>query len=125
MHIILRLYGNAKVIHPRDPGWAEAVSDFPDFAGSRQIFDMTIDAVQTSCGTGVPIMTYQKGRLEEELDPFFAEMGPDGVRDYWARKNAKTIDGFDTGILNEHVSVLAPERHPFAETCDQLAKGDR
>ena len=98
--LILRVYGQAKTLHPRDGGWDEAVAQFADMAGSRQIFEMTIDAVQTSCGTGVPIMPLQAERVADELLPFYDDMGPDGVRDYWARKNTVTIDGEDTGILD-------------------------
>ena len=99
--LILRVYGTAKVLHPRDAEWPEAVAQFPDFAGSRQIFDMTIDSVQTSCGTGVPFMRFDADRVADELVPFFEEMGPDGVRDYWRRKNTETIDGFATGLFEE------------------------
>jgi hypothetical protein len=68
-------------------------------AGSRQIFDMTIDKVQTSCGTGVPIMPFARDRGPDELLPFYADMGPEGVKDYWKRKNVESIDGTATGIF--------------------------
>ncbi|WP_120497492.1 pyridoxamine 5'-phosphate oxidase family protein [Kiloniella sp. EL199] len=97
--LILRVYGQASVLHPRDDGWDEALSNFPKAAGSRQIFDMTIDLVQTSCGTGVPEMSLIKSRAEEELLPFYEEMGPEGVKKYWARKNTKSIDEHPTGIF--------------------------
>ncbi|MEL6236661.1 MAG: pyridoxamine 5'-phosphate oxidase family protein [Pseudomonadota bacterium] len=99
--MILRVYGTAQTLHPYDAGWPDAAADFPPMAGSRQIFDMTIEAVQTSCGTGVPEMTLDGQRAEADLVPFFADMGADGVADYWQRKNATTIDGFDTGVLPE------------------------
>lgn len=51
---ILRVYGTAKATHPGEPGWEALVTQFPEMAGSRQIFEMEIDLVQTSCGTGVP-----------------------------------------------------------------------
>ncbi|MEM6906276.1 MAG: pyridoxamine 5'-phosphate oxidase family protein [Pseudomonadota bacterium] len=98
--MILRLYGKAETLHPGDPGWDEAAADFPALAGSRQIFDMEIEMLQTSCGTGVPLMPFAKSRGEEELLPFFEEMGSDGVRDYWQRKNSASIDGKPTGILD-------------------------
>jgi hypothetical protein len=44
-------------------------------------------------------MQFRGQRGEDELLPFYEEMGPDGVRDYWARKNATSIDGFDTGTV--------------------------
>lgn len=97
--LILRLYWQAKVYHPRDPEWQDLVTAFPEIAGSRQIFDLTIDLVQTSCGTGVPIMEYQRPRADTELVPFYAEMGVKGVEAYWGRKNVTSIDGKPTGVL--------------------------
>ena len=99
--LILRVYGSAKTLHPRDPEWADAVAQFPDLAGSRQIFDMTIDSVQTSCGTGVPVMQFEMDRVSDELVPYYDEMGPEGVTAYWRRKNAQTIDGFETGLFQD------------------------
>ncbi|MEO1468710.1 MAG: pyridoxamine 5'-phosphate oxidase family protein [Pseudomonadota bacterium] len=99
--LILRVYGRAATLHPRDPGWAEASAGFPALAGSRQIFDMEIESVQTSCGTGVPEMSVLRSRGETELVPFYAEMGADGVAAYWRRKNARSIDGLPTGIDGE------------------------
>jgi Pyridoxamine 5'-phosphate oxidase len=96
---ILRVYGSAKVIHPRDPEWAGLASRFPAMAGSRQIFVLDIDLVQTSCGTGVPIMSFVAERGPTEMLPFYAEMGEEGVKAYWARKNRLSIDGKATGIL--------------------------
>jgi Pyridoxamine 5'-phosphate oxidase len=95
---ILRVYGTATCVYPRDEAWGELISHFPAMAGSRQIFDMKIDLVQMSCGTGVPEMQFVKQRGPEELLPFYEEMGPDGVRGYWNRKNKLSIDGRETGI---------------------------
>lgn len=97
--LILRVYGTAKVTHPRDPDWHDILRDFPDLAGSRQVFDVEIDIVQTSCGTGVPIMTFERDRADSELVPFYEDMGPDGVEEYWRKKNVETIDGFRTGLI--------------------------
>lgn len=99
--LILRCYGTARVIHPRDTDWDEAIADFPEMAGTRQVFDVAIDLVQTSCGTGVPLMAYQGERAEAELLPFYDEMGPDGLEDYWRKKNVETIDGLPTGLFED------------------------
>lgn len=99
--LILRIYGKATVIHPRDDAWTDAVADFPELAGSRQIFDVAIDSVQTSCGTGVPEMTFVRGRAETELVPYYQEMGAQGVDRYWRKKNVETIDGFQTGLFED------------------------
>ncbi len=104
--MILRVYGQARVFHPRHADWEKLASGFPRLAGSRQIFDLAIDLVQTSCGTGVPVMEYRRPRAEAELLPFYEEMGPSGVQDYWRRKNLTTIDGKPTGVFDD---VLTPE----------------
>lgn len=99
--LILRTYGTAKVLHPRDEGWEQAVADFPKLAGSRQIFDLSIDMIQTSCGTGVPVMEFREGRGETELEPFFEGLGEVGVEAFWRKKNTVTIDGRPTGLFED------------------------
>ncbi|MEM6986536.1 MAG: pyridoxamine 5'-phosphate oxidase family protein [Pseudomonadota bacterium] len=99
--LILRVYGQATVLHPRDAEWSEQLADFPDIAGSRQVFELSIDLVQTSCGTGVPHMELKASRAETELVPFYDDMGPDGVKRYWEQKNTLTIDGKPTGIFED------------------------
>ncbi len=95
---ILRVYGNAKAVHPHDLEWTGLLQHFPVMAGSRQVFELEIDLVQTSCGTGVPEMQFVSQRGPSELLPFYDEMGTDGVRAYWNRKNAVSLDGKPTGI---------------------------
>ena len=98
--MILRVYGQATTSHSRDADWEE-VAGFPSLAGSRQIFDLRLDLVQISCGSGVPIMRFAKNRGEEELVPFYEQMGPEGVIEYWQRKNTVSIDGMITGIFDD------------------------
>ena len=99
--MILRVYGTARVVHPGETEWEAVSAPFPARHGNRQVFVLEVDLVQTSCGTGVPIMAYQEERAEGDLIPFFEEMGEDGVKAYWAKKNMVTIDGKPTGILSE------------------------
>jgi hypothetical protein len=47
-------------------------------------------------------MDFVTGRGETELLPFYADMGPDGVRDFWRRKNLQTVDGKATGIFEDN-----------------------
>lgn len=98
-HLILRTYGKARVIHPRDPEWNEYYTLFPDFAGARNIFVLDIDLVTTSCGSGVPEMSVVRTRGETDLEPFYAEMGPDKVIEFWKKKNVTSIDDYPTGIF--------------------------
>ena len=96
--LILRVYGEARVFHPGDDGWEDHVGRFPTMAGTRNIFELAIDMVQTSCGSGVPFYDYQGQRGEDELLPFYEEMGEEGVQAYWQRKNKLSIDGKPTGL---------------------------
>jgi hypothetical protein len=95
--MILRLYGHGKTYHPYDLDWEEYIGLFPEFPGSRQIFDVQIDIVQTSCGMSVPFMDYEKERAE--LNKWATKKGGDGIQKYWEEKNVKSFDGFETGIL--------------------------
>ncbi len=95
---ILRVYGKAKTTHPENAEWAQLSALFPPMAGSRQIFELEIDLVQSSCGTGVPVMNFVSERGPTELLPFYEDMGEDGVKAYWKRKNTLSIDGKITGI---------------------------
>lgn len=58
---ILRIYGKGSSVHPEEEGFAELAALFPRLPGVRQIFDIRVESVQTSCGWGVPHM-----RLESE-----------------------------------------------------------
>jgi hypothetical protein len=98
---ILRVYGHARVIHPRDPDWAEFYAKFPPMAGARQIYDLAIDLVTTSCGTGIPVFSFQRDRGSTELLPFYADMAGHELADYWTRKNLTSIDGKPTGIFGD------------------------
>ena len=101
--MIMRVYGRASVTHPRHSEWEELVSLFPETAGSRQIFDLSIELIQNSCGTGVPEMEFKRSRGETELAPFYHDMGPEGVRDFWQKKNSLSIDGQPTGAFEDVV----------------------
>ena len=101
MPMTLRVYGRARVVHPRDDDWETLVGGFPELAGSRQIFDLTIEEAATSCGTGVPIMSLDAVRADTELVPFYEAMSDDELREYWAAKNTTSIDGLPTRILSD------------------------
>ena len=96
--MILRVYGAARVVHPGDPDWADLLSLFKPLPGARQIFDLALDLVQTSCGMGVPYFTYSGDR--EQLADWAVKKGDEGVRDYWEQKNQVSIDGIPTRIVD-------------------------
>ncbi len=97
--LILRLYGNAKVIHMRDAQWQELYPRFKPLPGARQIFDMDIDLVQTSCGMGVPLFDYAGDR--EQLIDWAARKGDAGLEQYREEKNRTSLDGKPTHILED------------------------
>jgi len=96
--LILRVYGKARAVHPGDPDWSDLHGRFDRFPGARQVYDLRVDLVQTSCGTGVPVMRFEAERGDTELLPFYEEMGEVGVQNYWSRKNTLSLDGRPTGI---------------------------
>ena len=96
---ILRVYGTAQTIHPRDAEWSECVDKLPAPTGARQYFLVDIDLVQTSCGYAVPLMDYQEDR--QVLAKWAEKRGDDGIRDYWKEKNLVSLDGAPTGVLGD------------------------
>lgn len=91
--LILRLYGHARPVLPQDADWDGLAAHFDLLRGTRQIFDMTVDSVQTSCGWGVPLMTVTKER--ETLAKYHAQA--DEAK--WMDKvggRTRSIDGLPT-----------------------------
>ncbi|NNE21446.1 MAG: pyridoxamine 5'-phosphate oxidase family protein [Rhizobiales bacterium] len=99
--LILRVYGHGTVIHPHDDDWPELAGLFDPLAGARQVIDVRIDLVTTSCGTGVPVLEFRRERGPDELLPFYAEMSEQQQNEYWQRKNLTSIDGKQTGIFGQ------------------------
>ena len=60
--LILRVYGRGSPVVPWDREWEELAAHFILLPGTRQIFDVEVESVQTSCGWGVPLMTLERER---------------------------------------------------------------
>ncbi|WP_445382681.1 pyridoxamine 5'-phosphate oxidase family protein [Robiginitalea sp. IMCC43444] len=97
--LILRLYGTARTLYRSDPEWEELYGHFKDFAGSRQLIDVGVEMVQTSCGMGVPYLEYRGER--DMLEPWAENLGAEGLREYRKNKNSQSLDGLDTGLPQE------------------------
>ncbi|WP_299079933.1 pyridoxamine 5'-phosphate oxidase family protein [uncultured Ruegeria sp.] len=95
--LILRTYGTARMVQTGDEDWAEMAQQFPDHRSARQIYDLTVDLVQTSCGYAVPFMEYQSER--DTMQKWVDGKSDDDIRAYWVEKNQHTIDGKPTGLL--------------------------
>ncbi len=94
--LILRLYGQAKSIHPWEAEWEPLISQFPPLPGTRQIIDMQVDLVHSSCGMGVPFFDYAGER--DQLLNWAEKKGEQGVLDYQLEKNSLSLDNKPTGI---------------------------
>ena len=105
--LILRIYGRGRPVLPADSDWSELAAHFELLPGTRQIFDIAVQSVQTSCGWGVPLMDYEKDRAT--LVKYHAQANPAE----WAAKYSTriaSIDGLparptDRYIAGEHGTV--------------------
>jgi Pyridoxamine 5'-phosphate oxidase len=100
--MILRLYGRGRVLPRGSSAYAELLASAYsglEPPGARQMIALDIEAVQTSCGYSVPTMAFEADR--PILQNWAARKGEDGIREYWREKNARTIDGIPTGILED------------------------
>ncbi len=91
--LILRIYGQGRPILPGDPSWTDAAAHFELLPGTRQIFEIQIESVQTSCGYGVPIMELKKER--PTLVKHHAQTDPQKWLEKTAGRNT-SIDGLPT-----------------------------
>jgi len=98
--MILRLYGEARVIHINDPEWNELFPLFEPLPGARQIFDLSIDLVQSSCGMSVPFYDYVEER--EQLKDWAINKGDENIKKYWKDTNQISLDGKATHILEKN-----------------------
>lgn len=96
--LIMRLYGKATTIHPRDNKWDELSALFLPNVGTRQIFELDLELVQTSCGYAVPYLKFDGER--PTLTKLAEKKGKEGIEEYWKENNMKSLDGADTGILD-------------------------
>ena len=96
--LILRLYGQAKMIHPRDNEWSELSKLFPDFTSTRQFFVVDLEMIQTSCGWSIPYYEFQGER--NTLEDLHDKIGREAVETYWQEKNTKSLNDKPTGIFD-------------------------
>lgn len=99
--LILRIYGRGRAILPRDPEWDDLASHFTLMPGTRQIFDIAVESVQTSCGWGVPLMDFERER--HTLIKYHAQAEPGK----WAAAMAertRSIDGLATRPTDRYLA---------------------
>lgn len=94
--LILRLYGQARMVQPDAPDRAQWADLFPALPGARQVFVLDLDFVQTSCGMAMPRPEYREQR--GELNAWAERRTPEELGTYRQPKNSASIDGFPTGL---------------------------
>jgi Pyridoxamine 5'-phosphate oxidase len=99
--LILRIYGRGRAVLPADPDWSEIAAHFTLLPGTRQIFDIAVESVQTSCGWGVPVM--EPVRHRETLVKYHTNQDPgDWAIKYAARTTS--IDGLPARATDRYIS---------------------
>jgi predicted pyridoxine 5'-phosphate oxidase superfamily flavin-nucleotide-binding protein len=93
---IVRLSGRGRVVPTDDVAAPALLARFPEFPGARSVVVVDVERISSSCGFGVPRMTYDTAR--DELLGWAGKKGAAGIREYWAEKNAVSIDGLP-GLL--------------------------
>ncbi|MCA3750750.1 MAG: pyridoxamine 5'-phosphate oxidase family protein [Phenylobacterium sp.] len=99
--LILRLYGRGRAVLPADAGWADLAAQFTLLPGVRQIFEITVEGVQTSCGWGVPVMSLDHHR--QTLPRYHAAQDPET----WVKKQAgrtRSLDGLPTRATDRYIA---------------------
>ena len=111
--LILRLYGRGRTVLPQDAEWGAAAQPFTILPGTRQIFVIDVDSIQTSCGWGVPLMTFERER--QTLSKYHAQQVPEERLAKIAGRT-QSIDG-----LPVRVQTIMPR--PASSTADTEAAG--
>jgi len=98
---ILRIYGRGTPVLPQDPEWAPFAAHFTLLPGTRQIFVIEVENVQTSCGWGVPFMAFSEER--QTLKKAHAQANPAE----WEAKmslHRSSIDGLPTRATDRYIA---------------------
>ncbi len=100
--LILRLYGRGRSLRRGGADYAElltAAFNGVEPSGARQIVVLNVELVQTSCGFGVPLYDYREER--PSLVRWAENQGEAGLDNYRRQKNAHSLDGRSTGLIDE------------------------
>ena len=99
--LILRIYGRGRPVMPADPEWDALAAHFTLLPGTRQIFEVAVESVQTSCGWAVPVMELVKER--ETLVKYHAQQDPvTWTERYQARTHS--IDGLPVRTTDRYIA---------------------
>jgi Pyridoxamine 5'-phosphate oxidase len=100
--LILRIYGRGRSVLPQDDGWDELAAHFDLLPGTRQIFVVDVDSLQTSCGWGVPFMIFDRER--ETLSKAHRNYGPGEYLEK-IKTRTRSIDGLPVRLQTKVLDV--------------------
>ena len=98
---VLRIYGKGEPVLPWERGWDALAEHFTMLPGTRQIFDIAVEGVHTSCGYGVPLMTLERER------PTLLKSHARADPSIWAgkaRRHRKSIDGLPIRTTDRYIA---------------------
>ncbi|MGH3745503.1 MAG: pyridoxamine 5'-phosphate oxidase family protein [Mycobacteriales bacterium] len=88
---VVRLHGRGTALMHGEAEFDALRPRFPAHQGARAIVTVDLVRVGDSCGYAVPLMDLVAER--DVLDLWTAKKGEEGLVDYWATKNATSLDG--------------------------------
>ena len=88
---IVRLYGRGEALPTGEPEADTLLPRFGEYPGVRSVIRVQVDRVATSCGYGVPLLSYEGER--DQLTTWADRRGPAGLVEYREEKNVVSIDG--------------------------------
>lgn len=88
---IVRLHGRGSVLALDSDEYRAVAPRFPESLGARAIIKIDITRCAYSCGYSIPLYEHQGPR--EVLDAWAAKKGAEGLAEYRAEKNRRSIDG--------------------------------
>lgn len=88
---IVRLHGHGRVALPGDDVFERVAAEHPGHVGARAVILVDVERVSDSCGWGVPIMEFVADR--DIMRPWAEKKGPEGLEQYRAQKNSRSLDG--------------------------------
>lgn len=114
---IVRLHGRGRVVPATDPEFAELRPLFGKerTVGQRSIIVVDLTRIADSCGYSIPQLDFRSDRDVLDRVQERSAQDDDYFPDYWARKNAVSIDG---------LPALAAERADHAVPADHAGQVD-
>lgn len=88
---IVRLHGRATLVLPGHADYERFAELFPPNPGTRSFIHTQVTRISDSCGYSVPLLKFDRQR--DTLDRWAASRGPEELKEYRTRKNARSLDG--------------------------------